>query len=550
MEKQNKFKIIIPSYNNEEWVEYNIASILNQTYTNYKVIYIDDTSTDNTYSKVKKIVGELANWSIIRNSENKGATYNYFHNLNNYIEDPDEIIIHLDGDDWLYDEFVLEKLNTFYNEKDCWMTYGGFIVWNGFDADSTLPWPQSTEYPEFVHQHKMYRLDHWRASHLRTYRAFLLQAIKLDDLKSLQDGKYYWHAADLAFQYPCMEMCPADKIQVVDFYNCVYNHSKSNRVRTHERESIDNSKYEIEIRNRKKYKEGLPGVKLPQVNVIGDFRERNSIPKTFSYVYGLTDGEFDITLIQDGDIIRYINGEIKIDRGKIVADIHEAPHLLQQNQVYVAVKQNPEKFDRILTYDSDLLKLPNAMFRNGGYEVVLNKNVHAYEYPNLQNESLQQIYDKTKLISFITSNKMITEGHRFRIECYNALMNQPKAVDIFGKGIKDINGKIEGLRDYKFSIAIENGIHDNYFTEKILDCFLTGTIPIYRGPRNIGDFFDINGIINFETIEELIDIVNTLTDDDYQQRLTYIESNFEKAKKYAYDNDRLFDNFLKDLICY
>ncbi len=308
--KQNKFRIITPSYNNEEWIEYNLASILNQTYTNYKVTYIDDASTDSTYQKVKEIVGELPNWNVIKNSENRGAMYNYFNNLSTYIKDPEEIIIHLDGDDWLYDETVLEKLNAFYNEKDCWMTYGGFIVWDGEDTEPTLPYPQSTEHPEFVHKYKLYRQDLWRASHLRTYRAFLLQAVNLEDLRSLEDGEYYWHASDLAFQYPCMEMCPKEKIQVVDFFDCVYNHSKANQVRTHEREAASNAKYEIEIRNRKKYKENLQGQKLPQVNVLGNFRESNSIPKTFSYVYNLVDGEFDITLIEDMEILKFIKGEV------------------------------------------------------------------------------------------------------------------------------------------------------------------------------------------------------------------------------------------------
>ena len=48
MSKQNKFKIVIPSYNNEKWVEYNTASIISQTYKNYDVLYINDKSTDNT----------------------------------------------------------------------------------------------------------------------------------------------------------------------------------------------------------------------------------------------------------------------------------------------------------------------------------------------------------------------------------------------------------------------------------------------------------------------------------------------------------------------
>lgn len=547
MEKQNKFKIITPSYNNEEWVEFNIASILNQTYTNYEVLYINDASTDNTYEQVVSIVGDLPNWTIINNETNKGATYNYFEHRDDFLED-DDIVIHLDGDDWLYDETVLDKLNTFYNQHDCWMTYGGFIVWNGVDAEPTLPYPQSTLFDDFVHEHKLYRKDHWRASHMRTYRGFLFKSLPSDEMRSLTDGEYYWHASDLAFQFPFLEMCPKDKIKLIDFYAHTYNHSKTNQTRTHERETIDNHQYEIEIRNRKHYAETLPPIKLPQVNIIGDFRERNSIPKSFSYVYGLSDGEFDITLIQDMDIIKFINGEIQINTGKIVADIHEAPHLLQQNQVYDAVKQNADKFDRILTFDSELLKLPNAVFRNGGYESVLNKNVHSQEYPLLQDESLYKIYNKTKLISFITSNKVMTKGHQFRINCAQTLMSKQVNVDVFGRGIKDIVGKIEGLQDYRFSITIENGKYDNYFTEKILDCFLTGTIPIYNGCENISEFFDMNGIITFNTVEELYDIVVSLTDLDYESKLDSIQRNFELAKQYAYNNDQVFDKFLKNLI--
>jgi hypothetical protein len=428
------------------------------------------------------------------------------------------------------------------------MTYGGFVVWNGHDSDIALPYPQSTLFDNFVHTHKLYRKDHWRASHMRTYRSFLFKSLPSDAIRSLKDNEYYWHASDLAFQFPFLEICHKDKIKLIDFYAYVYNHSDINQLRTHERESKENQKYEFEIRNRKKYTEGLPPTKLPQINIIGDYRERNSIPNKFSYSYGLEDGEFDITLIQDMDIIKFINGDITINRGKIIADIHEAPHLLEQQQVYDAVKENSHLFDLILTFDSELLKLPNSKFRNGGYEVVLNKNVHLQQYPMLQDDSLQQIYDKCKMISFITSNKTMTEWHRFRLSCVQKLIQSNVAVDLFGKGIKDIKGKIEGLRDYKFSVTIENGLHDNYFTEKILDCFLTGTIPVYKGCKNINEFFDINGIITFDTEDDLVEILNNLTDADYESRKDAIQINFELAKKYAYDNDLLYEKFFKDLI--
>ena len=53
---KTKFKIVVPSYNNEQWVEPNIASILNQTYDNFDVLYIDDASTDSTLQQVRRIV--------------------------------------------------------------------------------------------------------------------------------------------------------------------------------------------------------------------------------------------------------------------------------------------------------------------------------------------------------------------------------------------------------------------------------------------------------------------------------------------------------------
>lgn len=545
----NKFKIITPSYNNSEWVEYNLASILNQSYTNYEVLYIDDASTDDTYKKVTDVVGHLSNWRVIRNEANMGATYNYVEHVEDYCKDPNDIIIHLDGDDWLYDENVLSKLNDFYNTRDVWMTYGGFLVWNSED-NVELPYPQSTEHPDIVHEYKLYRRDLWRASHLRTYRSFLFKAIKNRDLVSNIDNKYYWHAADLAWQYPCMEMCGKEKIGVVDFYTCVYNHSKQNQVRTHEREHVDNTKYEIEIRNRKTYKQGLSGEHLPLVNVVGDYRERNSIPKKFSYCYNQREGEFDVTLIQDMDILPYLRGDIKIASGKIIADIHEAPHLLEQQRVYDAVYENYQKFDQIHTFDDRLLTLPNAVFRNGGYEVVLNKNVHALQYPTLSDQTLIKFYEnKPKQVSFITSNKVITEGHRFRVSCVEAIRNNRiDVVDVFGKGINEIVGKIEALQDYKFSIAIENGVCNNYFTEKILDCFLTGTIPIYRGCPNLNAYFDVRGIISFDTIDELLTILKSLSTEDYTSRLDYAKQNFETAKKYAYTNDSYFEKFIQPLI--
>ena len=90
---------------------------------------------------------------------------------------------------------------------------------------------------------------------------------------------------------------------------------------------------------------------------------------------------------------------------------------------------------------------------------------------------------------------------RFRV--YDRLKDDNR-VDFYGSGCeKPIEFKIEALKDYMFSIVIENSIESDYFTEKILDCFLSGTIPVYVGSKTTSQYFDENGIIYFP-VEDFI----------------------------------------------
>ena len=70
------FKVVIPSYNNEAWAQYNVASILNQTYNNYEVLYINDASKDSTLSIVSSMVQDLPNWKVATNDVNRRRGYN------------------------------------------------------------------------------------------------------------------------------------------------------------------------------------------------------------------------------------------------------------------------------------------------------------------------------------------------------------------------------------------------------------------------------------------------------------------------------------------
>jgi glycosyltransferase involved in cell wall biosynthesis len=249
----NKFKIVMPSYNNADWVEINLESILEQTYDNYDVLYIDDCSTDNTNELVTKMVGSDPKFTIKRNPENQRRGYNIApQNIGDFFDDDKEILIFVDGDDWLPYPNTLERLNNFYNKHDCWMTYGGMVCWEGGEEVNEAN-PQNSPYSDDVHFNKKYRKDMWRASHLRTFRWFLYNKIDDMDLRYSKTNEYYFHAEDLASSYPCLEMCPKSKIGVLDFISYVFNAYPSNRERGVKRENRAGIELEAEIRNKEVY---------------------------------------------------------------------------------------------------------------------------------------------------------------------------------------------------------------------------------------------------------------------------------------------------------
>ena len=79
-----------------------------------------------------------------------------------------------------------------------------------------------------------------------------------------------------------------------------------------------------------------------------------------------------------------------------------------------------------------------------------------------------------------------------------------------------------------------------YFTEKIVDAFLTGTIPIYCGCPNIADYFDPKGIFHFQTLAELRALLPSLTPQVYESLSEHVQRNFEKAQEYTSPDRRLF----------
>lgn len=88
------------------------------------------------------------------------------------------------------------------------------------------------------------------------------------------------------------------------------------------------------------------------------------------------------------------------------------------------------------------------------------------------------------------------------------------------------------LFESMFHVAFENYVSDHYFTEKVIDCFASYTVPIYYGCPKIGDHFDAEGILMASSHQEVIDILNSLTPDDYWKRMPAMQRNFERSQSY------------------
>lgn len=95
-----------------------------------------------------------------------------------------------------------------------------------------------------------------------------------------------------------------------------------------------------------------------------------------------------------------------------------------------------------------------------------------------------------------------------------------------------------------FNIAIENSQQEYYFSEKLLDSFIAMSLPIYIGCPNIDQYFDTRGMIIVSSTQELIEVLNTLTPEDYEKRLPYLQENHKRAKAYLKLAHQTLTNFL------
>jgi glycosyltransferase involved in cell wall biosynthesis len=240
---QRPIVVVTPSYQNAAWLERNLSSILSQDYDNYRVIYTDDGSPDGTADRVGAYLRGHANGGRVtlrRNARRQGALRNIYEMV--HLCRGDEIVVNVDGDDWLAHPGVLRSINEVYGDEDVWMTWGQYRSYPANTVGCSAPIPSD------VVARNGFRDHPWSSSHLRTYRAWLFQQIRAEDL--MMDGAFAPMAGDVPMMFAMLEMSGGHG-RFVDEVLYVYN--EDNPLNDHKVDRPRQLRTEAHFRGRRRY---------------------------------------------------------------------------------------------------------------------------------------------------------------------------------------------------------------------------------------------------------------------------------------------------------
>ena len=242
--KKNFFKIIVTTYNpGINFLNKCLKSIENQSYKHFDVCILDDASTKNS-KKLKILILHYCirnNWKYIFRSTNIGPLGGRVNAIEKLKPSDDDIIVSIDGDDELYSNDVLEKLNKYYDEN-VWITFGNYV-----DINKNIESKPKIKCKRYnfknIYLDGAFRKTPWVYSHLKTFRYKLYKRIAHQDL--MINGEYIKSATDMALMYPMLEMC-GDKFKCVNEVLYKYNisHPESHNIdKKKQKSQKKNSKY-------------------------------------------------------------------------------------------------------------------------------------------------------------------------------------------------------------------------------------------------------------------------------------------------------------------
>ena len=201
-------KVVSCFWNAEKYIGRCIESLQMQKFADFEVYLIDDMSTDQSVEKIKKLINNDNRFKLIVNTEKKFKLRNLDELIRTFNDE--DIVIELDGDDWLYVPTVFSEIEKTYQDPSVWLTNGSFMYSNGRKGFSSKCNPESV------------RKDPFRFSHLRTWKSFLWKNIPLDNFTE-PSGEYFKSGADVAYTFPLLELAGEENYKFLSNILYVYN---------------------------------------------------------------------------------------------------------------------------------------------------------------------------------------------------------------------------------------------------------------------------------------------------------------------------------------
>jgi len=204
--------IVTTLYNAENYIERCLFSLKTQSFKNFKCYITDDLSTDKSVQIVKNYIKDDDRFILIENKEKlyQPGNYDQIIRYNENIDDND-VIVEVDGDDWLPDIDTLKRINEVYKNNNVWIANGSFKYSTGEPGFSSK---------QIIDNNL--RNSRFTASHIRTWRAFLWREIYEEDLKD-ENGVYWKVTGDLSFMFPMLEMSGNEHYRFMEEVNYIYN---------------------------------------------------------------------------------------------------------------------------------------------------------------------------------------------------------------------------------------------------------------------------------------------------------------------------------------
>lgn len=191
--------VVVTCRNAAPWVDACITSLKGQSWRRFFCVVVEDASTDGTRDRICRAIEPDPRFRLISLPERVWAARARAIGLE-HLDDarPDEIVVLIDGDDWLCDRMALSVLHAAHHERRLLVTYGNYVRTDG------VPSP-AREYPLRVAFTGTFRRCPWYAGHVRSFRYGLWDHVRDDELRDSR-GDFFRVATDRALFLPLLEL--------------------------------------------------------------------------------------------------------------------------------------------------------------------------------------------------------------------------------------------------------------------------------------------------------------------------------------------------------